>query len=654
MELFKLFGTVMIENKDAITALNDLDKKGATTQKSMSSNLVDKVKGLGGKMLAAMGLAVVIKGLGDIVTKTVDTTSEIQDASDRVGTSAESYQEWAYAAKLSGIEQETLNTLMEKQQKSFSDATEGTAAQSEAYERLGIDIAEVGSSSEAFDLVIERLADMEDETDRNTLANDIFGKSYADLNPLLKDGSDAIKQTKDEARDLGLVMSNETVASGEELGDTLDKVKDSVGMMGADIGSALLPTIQTLSDLFLELMPVVRPVIDLFGKVFGKAIGALAKPIGELAQKLMPPLLKLFEAFLPILDLLTPIIELISALLTPIIDAIAWLIDLIADLLAPVIEDISETLNNVLGGALEFIGGLFKSVGDTAKSIWEGVSGTLKGIWNGISDTAKSVWGGIKDGISGTWTKLSETASSVWNGVTGFFGRVWDGIKGTAQTAWGATGIGGELETAWSRLSTTAETVWNGVSGFFTGIWDSIKGAAKAAWDKVNGVTETDGEEAAQTTYDKSRKMLNYFDDNMQRIKNSASSMARDVNSYINGIKSIKQIELKYKITQYGSLQLPTVARPQFYATGAIFSKPTLFNTATGPKVVGDAPSPEVVAPLSDLKEMLGDINGGGDTYNYNFTMTQMPTTDAEKRRLAQIIEEERRRATYSRGMVTA
>lgn len=652
MELFKLFGTVMIENKEAISALNDLDKKGATTQKSMSSNLIDKFKGLGAKMLTAMGVVIVVKALGDLVAKTVDTTSAIQDSADKAGTNAEAYQEWAYAAKLASVEQETLDNLMVKQQKSFSDATEGTKTQSEAYKRLGIDITKVGSSSDAFDLVIERLADMENETERNALANDIFGRSYTDLNPLLKGGSDAIAKTKQEARDLGLIMSNETVASGEELGDTFDKIKGAVGMMGMSIGTALMPAIQAVSDIFLELVPIINPVVKLFSQVLVKAFGALAKPIGELVEKLMPPLLEIFEAFMPLLDLLTPILELISVLLTPIIDAIAWLVDLIAGILTPVIEEISGVLKSVLGGALEFVSGIFKSFGGIAKSVWDGVSGTLTGIWNGISSTAKSVWGGIKDGISSTWTSLSNSASSIWNGVAGFFSRVWDGIKGTAKTAW--SGISGELETAWSRLSTTAQTVWNGVSGFFTGIWNSIEGAAKAAWDKVNGVTETDGEEAAQTTYDKSKKMLDYFDSNMQKIKDSASGMARNVNAYINGIKSIKQIELRYNTTQYGSLQLPTTARAQFYATGAIFSKPTLFNTASGPKVVGDASTPEVVAPLSDLKEMLGDINGGGDTYNYNFTMTQMPTTDAEKRRLAQIIEEERRRATYSRGMVTA
>ena len=69
------------------------------------------------------------------------------------------YQKWSYAAKLGGIEVSKLDSLMIKQQKSFTDAKEGSASLSEAYQRLGIDINNISSSGDAFKEVINALAD---------------------------------------------------------------------------------------------------------------------------------------------------------------------------------------------------------------------------------------------------------------------------------------------------------------------------------------------------------------------------------------------------------------------------------------------------------------------------------------------------------------
>ena len=82
-----------------------------------------------------------------------DTAGDLDDAAKRTGTTAEEYQKWAYAAKLGGMEINTLEGLMVKQQKTFSDAREGVKASAEAYKRLGINIEDI-SSGQAFNLVI--------------------------------------------------------------------------------------------------------------------------------------------------------------------------------------------------------------------------------------------------------------------------------------------------------------------------------------------------------------------------------------------------------------------------------------------------------------------------------------------------------------------
>ena len=161
---------------------------------------------IAGVTAIAAGATAAGKAVWNMAQDTADAGGAIDDAAKKVGTSAEEYQKWAYAANLGGMEVSKLDALMVKQQKTFADAQEGGKAASEAYKRLGIDISSIGNSGEAFNIVIDKLADMEDETTRNALANDIFGKSYADLAPLLAEGSAGIAAMKQECEDLGGVM----------------------------------------------------------------------------------------------------------------------------------------------------------------------------------------------------------------------------------------------------------------------------------------------------------------------------------------------------------------------------------------------------------------------------------------------------------------
>lgn len=192
--LFRVFGEILIDSEDANKSIDKTPEKAEKSGSKVGSAFASIGKGA-----AAMGTAVVAGAatLGTaaykMATSVADSAGDIDDAAKKVGTSAEEYQKWAYAAKLGGMETSKLEALMVKQQKAFADAKEGSKSMAEAYQRLGIDINNIGSSGDAFNEVIAKLADMEDETTRNALANDIFGKSYADLAPLLAEGSEGIE-----------------------------------------------------------------------------------------------------------------------------------------------------------------------------------------------------------------------------------------------------------------------------------------------------------------------------------------------------------------------------------------------------------------------------------------------------------------------------
>ena len=259
MELFKLFGTILIDNKQALKELGIPTKEAKKSQQAFG----DISKGIANVGKVVLGAATAAgAGLTALALKVSNTAGEINDASKKVGMSAEEYQKWKYAATQSGMEADKLTSLMVKQQSIFADAKNGAKGASKAYSELGIDITKIGSSSEAFDLVVKRLAGMTDETERNRIAQDIFGKSYADLLPLMAEGGSGIDALKQKAQDLGIVMSNENVQAGDDFADTIDTLKQTIDGMVNNLIASFIPTFQKIADWFITNKETIKGFVD--------------------------------------------------------------------------------------------------------------------------------------------------------------------------------------------------------------------------------------------------------------------------------------------------------------------------------------------------------------------------------------------------------
>jgi len=187
-------------------------------------------------------------GLTELISMSVDYSSSIQDTADKTGLSVESLQQLRYVASMSGMDFETLSSAAIKSQRSFANAKDGSDELRTAYEKLGINIDDISDSGTAFDQTLAALADMDDEVQRNAIANDLFGKSYAELAPMLDLGSQGIEDMKKKASDLGIVLSDKVIADGEKFGDTLDTLKLAGSAVAQNFVSFLIPSLQKLGD----------------------------------------------------------------------------------------------------------------------------------------------------------------------------------------------------------------------------------------------------------------------------------------------------------------------------------------------------------------------------------------------------------------------
>lgn len=457
--IFSLYGSIFIDNEKANSSIDKTTQKGKESEKSFASSF-----GSIAKNAAKVGTAVVgatsaaVGGLYAYATNVASTADTIDKASQKVGMGAEEYQKWQYAAGLCGIESTKLDAIIKKQQTQFASAKEGNSSLAETYKQLGLDINSISSADDAFNGVIAALADMEDETQRNAIANDLFGKSYAELAPMLNSGSEAIAGMKQECADLGGVMSQDAVSAGASLNDMISRVKTSFGGVINSIGSSLFPIIEDLLKLIVDNMPVISNLITALAPVLTQMLSAILPPFIQFTQTIMPILVDLLMQILPFLSkiiesILPVIVQLIQVLLPPILQIVELILPLLISLIEPLlpllepilallqpfidllmalIVPLVEILNVILPPLIQFITTIIQVLLPGLQITLTVVSGILSGVFGGALDyikgqlslvinTFQNIIDFIKNVFTGNW-------SAAWQNVRNIFSNIVSGL----------------------------------------------------------------------------------------------------------------------------------------------------------------------------------------------------------------------------------
>lgn len=109
--------------------------------------------------------------------------------------------------------------------------------------------------------------------------------------------------------------------------------------------------------------------------------------------------------------------------------------------------------------------------------LWNNVEGFRnfwKSAWNTIKSLANSAWKSIRKYFSDAWAAIKKT----WSAVTGYFRGIWSGIKSTFNSV--KSWFSQIFRNAWNGI----KSAWSGVRSFFSGIWSGIRGVfgSVASW----------------------------------------------------------------------------------------------------------------------------------------------------------------------------
>ncbi len=256
---------------------------------------IDKLK----KGLKVIGVGALAAGgaLFAIAKSTANFGDNIAKTAQKIGLSTDALQELAFASKLSGVEQVTLEGGIKRLSRGMLEASQGVATYADTYKDLGISVEDGNGELKSADVILGEVADslsvMEDGTEKTAIAQELFGRAGAELIPLLNAGSKGISKMRKEARSLGIVMSSKATKASEKFNDELLRTTEVVLSLKRDIGIALLPIIQKVSTAFRKWVSANRELIR--GKLI-KFFEILAFSLGFIAGVLFG-VIKLISKF---------------------------------------------------------------------------------------------------------------------------------------------------------------------------------------------------------------------------------------------------------------------------------------------------------------------------------------------------------------------
>jgi Flp pilus assembly pilin Flp len=266
-EIFSLVGRIYTEGLDTL----EKGLKGIDKQLTKSVNKIDRfgrdVQKLGTSMVKLTApIAAVGAGLTALAVKTGQYADHLLDLEQITGLSTDSLQELESVARTAGVDFDGLTGIITKFQGKLPQIISGNGEASNAIKALGVDVFDASGSvrdmNKLFPEMVKRLQSIENITDRNALAQQIFGKSMKDLAPVLGMTAGQFDAAKQEAHDMGLVMSKDALNSANDFRVSMEKLGAQATAVGRNIAVKFIPILQ---DVVLPLIrDKIAPALMLF------------------------------------------------------------------------------------------------------------------------------------------------------------------------------------------------------------------------------------------------------------------------------------------------------------------------------------------------------------------------------------------------------
>lgn len=238
--------------------------------------------------LAGIGAALTVGAFASMIKGVADAGDHLQKLSVKTGVAVEELSKLQYAASLSDVSNDELGASLSRLNKVMGEAADGSKEATSALARFGIAPGSM-NTIEAFKQIAERVKNTGDATKVASGLTDIFGKSYAQLIPLLKSGADSLKSSGDELERLGGVISGDLAKSAEEFNDNLTRIGKSLDVLKISAGGPVIKSLESLTTKFIEATKAAGGFwsgLATWGMTSGAAENAPGAAIADLVWRL--------------------------------------------------------------------------------------------------------------------------------------------------------------------------------------------------------------------------------------------------------------------------------------------------------------------------------------------------------------------------------
>ena len=285
---------------------------------SMGSLNASSVKIAGGFAALAIAIAKAEKALVSMTKESAAFADNIITLSMQTGQTTEQLQEFSYATELIDVSVDTLQGSLTKLTNNMQDTINGTGNAKASFEALGISVIDADgnmrSANDVFYETIDALGDVKNETERDAMAMDIFGRSAQDLNPLIIQGSDTLKAYAQEAHNVGYVLNNEELSALGAVDDAYQRLQKSQegakNQLSAEFAPYLTEFYEKITKLIKDGGQALKDsgIVDSFGMLL-ETVGDIIAPTDQLSSDTVP---KLTEALRPLAEIMAGIADTID------------------------------------------------------------------------------------------------------------------------------------------------------------------------------------------------------------------------------------------------------------------------------------------------------------------------------------------------------
>jgi hypothetical protein len=493
--------------------LQATDKMSETLEKA-GENLTKFQKTLaerGAKALKTGGYFITLGnqiggGMLNVVRAATDYGDSAIKTAQRVGMQTEAWQKLAYAAEFAGVENEQLASGMAKFDKVLVAASEGTGTSAQAFKKLGINIKDASGKMRATQDILSDVSNvfshMEDGAEKSALAQELFGKSGAQLIPLLNSGAKGLAEMGKEAEDMGLVLSEEATKACERFNDNLERVSKATLGLKIQIGAALMPILERLINIVTAGIKAVagfakehQTLTTIIGGVIA-GIGALLFGIGAISlafgasSYVILQFVKAWKAVITVINWVKTTMlffkavihgtnrAMYSAALSQKQFTIATKLHAAGVKIAAVAQQVWNWA--VIQGTVALDKLRYGVIGTTVKkvalAIASGVSTAAQWLWNAATTAGSAVIALFTTGIILTGIKLGFLA--VWQGIVTVAQWLFNAALYACPVVWIVAAIMAIIAAVVLMVK-----YWDNIVAFFGNIWDGIVGAFSAAWE---------------------------------------------------------------------------------------------------------------------------------------------------------------------------